>query len=142
MDGIKTYTELSKIKTFEGRFNYLKLNSIVGKETFGFDRYLNQVFYQRSRDWKNVRDYVIVRDNGCDLGIEGREIHNRILVHHMNPVTEEDLLYNTDNLLDPEFLIATTHLTHNAIHYGDEHLLMILPKEREMYDTCPWKKEV
>ena len=137
---IKTYSELCKFQTFEDRFQYLRLDGVVGKETFGFDRYLNQMFYQRDPRWKRVRDYVIIRDNGCDLGVEGYEIHGRILVHHMNPVTIDDLLRDSEYLLDPEFLISTIHNTHNAIHYGDENLLVLPPVERSPNDTCPWRR--
>ena len=135
---IKTYSELSKLITFEERYNYLRLNGFVGKETFGFDRYLNQVFYKSSK-WRSIRDFVIVRDNGCDLGIEGREIHGRIIIHHMNPITIQDITQQTDFLLDPEFLISTIHETHNAIHYGDMNLLIREPVERQRNDTCPWR---
>ena len=135
---VKTYSELSKLTTFEERYNYLRLNGLVGKETFGFDRYLNQVFY-RSSKWRSIRDFVIVRDNGCDLGIEGREIHGRIIIHHMNPITIQDITQQTDFLLDPEFLISTIHETHNAIHYGDMNLLIREPVERQRNDTCPWR---
>ena len=135
---IKTYSELMKLKTFEERYEYLKLGGIVGKETFGFDRYLNQTFY-KTNEWQSIRDHVIVRDNGCDLGIEGREIHSRILVHHMNPITKEDILSRSEYLLNPEYLICTIKSTHDAIHYGDESLLIKLPVERRKNDTCPWK---
>lgn len=137
---IKTYSELSKLTTFEERYNYLRLNGFVGKETFGFDRYLNQVFY-RSSKWRSIRDFVIVRDNGCDLGIEGREIHGRIIIHHMNPITIQDITQQTEFLLDPEFLISTAHETHNAIHYGDMNLLIREPVERQRNDTCPWRHD-
>lgn len=136
---IRTYSELSKLLTFEERFQYLSLDGKVGEETFGFDRYLNQMFY-RSQKWKAVRDYVIVRDNGCDLGVEGYEIHGRIIIHHMNPITIRDIEKESDFLLDPEYLITTVHNTHNAIHYGDENLLIKAPIERRKNDTCPWKK--
>lgn len=135
----RTYKELSRLKTFEERYRYLQLKGSVGRETFGFDRYLNQVFYQRNPKWKAARDAVIIRDNGCDLGIEGREIYGKIIVHHMNVVTLEDLERDSDILYDPEYLISTMHTTHNAIHYGDEHLLMLDPIERKPNDTCPWK---
>lgn len=135
---IKTYTELSKLSTFEERYRYLRLNGTVGEETFGFDRYLNQVFY-RSQKWKSVRDYVIVRDNGCDLGIEGHDIYGKIIIHHMNPITIDDIERESSYLLDPEFLITTMINTHNAIHYGDESLLITAPIERRKNDTCPWK---
>ena len=136
---IRTYTELSRLPTFEERYRYLRLTGQVGKETFGFDRYLNQVFY-RSQRWKRIRDEVILRDNGCDLGVEGYEIHGRIIIHHMNPITLEDIERESIYLLDPEFLICTVHNTHNAIHYGDENLLITAPIERTKYDTCPWRK--
>lgn len=136
---IRTYSELIKFHTYEDRFRYLKLDGAVGKETFGFDRYLNQVFY-RSQKWKKVRDLVIIRDNGCDLGIEGYEIYGRIIIHHMNPITITDIERESDFLLNPEFLISTVHKTHNAIHYGDESLLTTAPVERTKYDTCPWKR--
>lgn len=134
---IRTYSELSELSTFEERFQYLRLDGSVGKETFGFDRYLNQVFY-RSQKWKSVRDKVIIRDNGCDLGMNGYTIYGRIIIHHMNPLTIEDIEKESKFLLDPEFLICTVHHTHNAIHYGDESLLMKAPIERKENDTCPW----
>lgn len=135
---IRNYSELSKLLTFEERYQYLRLDGAVGQETFGFDRYLNQVFY-RSQKWKTIRDFVIIRDNGCDLGVEGYEIPGRIIIHHMNPLTVRDLESESEFLLDPEFLICTTHNTHNAIHYGDENLLIRAPIERTKNDTCPWK---
>ena len=138
MTNIKTYSELIALNTFEERFKYLKLGGSIGKETFGFDRYINQAFYN-SQDWKKVKDFVIIRDNGCDLGMDGYEIHGRIYVHHMNPISIEDILYKTDYLINPEYLISTTHLTHNAIHYGDETLLIKAPICRSKNDTCPWK---
>ena len=137
---IRTYSELIKLPTFEERFRYLKLSGVVGKSTFGYDRYLNQHLYQRSRKWKSARDHVIIRDNGCDLAMEGYEIQGKIIVHHMNPITDEDILYDRDILYDPEFLICTVHNTHNAIHYGDERLLITAPIERTPYDTCPWRR--
>lgn len=140
MKSIRTYSELSKLSTFEERYEYLKLDGVVGEDTFGFDRYLNQQFYQRDPEWKKVRDYVIIRDMGCDLGIEGREIQDSITIHHMNPLTKDDLLNRTEFLLDPEYLISTSRSTHNAIHYGDENLLMKGPVERTKNDTCPWRK--
>lgn len=135
---IRTYSELITLPTFEERFRYLKLGGKVGEDTFGFDRYLNQVFY-RSAKWKEIRDHVIIRDNGCDLGMEGHEIHQRILVHHMNPITKEDILRESEFLLDPEYMICTIKNTHDAIHYGDESLLITAPIERRKNDTCPWK---
>ena len=136
---IKTYSDLILLPTFEERYRYLRLQGRVGEATFGFDRYLNQVLY-RSQRWKSIRDHVIIRDNGCDLGIEGREIHGPILVHHMNPLTVYDIEHETDYLLDPEFLISTFLTTHNAIHYGDESLLLLDPIERSRNDTCPWRR--
>lgn len=136
---IKTYSELIKIPTFEERFEYLKLSGTVGKETFGFDRYLNQNFY-RSAAWKRVRDQVIVRDNGCDLGIEDRMIHGKILIHHMSPICDKDILDLTEILLNPEYLICVSHITHNAIHYSDSNLLPSEPVVRFANDTCPWKR--
>lgn len=137
---IKSYSELSQLETFEERFEYLRLDGIVGKDTFGFDRIFNQKFY-RSEEWKQVRDFVIVRDNGCDLGIEGHEIYgNRIIIHHMNPISIDDIRHSTRNLLDPEYLITTIHRTHNAIHYGDEDQLIKAPIERVRNDTCPWRR--
>lgn len=137
---IKRYSELITLPTFEERFRYLQLKGSVGRDTFGFDRYLNQLFYQRNPKWKSAREFVILRDNGCDLGVEGREIHGRILVHHMNPITLKDLEEESDFLLDPEYLISTVHNTHNAIHYGDEDLLILNPIERRPNDTCPWRQ--
>lgn len=137
---IKSYSELSQLETFEERFEYLRLDGIVGKDTFGFDRIFNQKFY-RSEEWKQVRDFVIVRDNGCDLGVEGHEIYgNRIIIHHMNPISIDDIRHSTHNLLDPEYLITTIHQTHNAIHYGDEDQLIKAPIERVRNDTCPWRR--
>lgn len=134
----RCYSELSKLKTFEERLEYLKLDGTVGDETFGYDRYLNQQFY-RSVEWRRIRNQVIVRDLGCDLGIEGYDIHGRILIHHMNPVGVEDVLHHSQNLVDPEFLIAVSHQTHNAIHYGNTETVTVSPIERTTNDTCPWK---
>lgn len=135
---IRSYSELASLRTFQERFDYLKLHGEVASETFGIHRYLNQRFY-RSKEWKQVRSLVIFRDNGCDLGLDGYEIHGRILIHHMNPITLEDIEKGSDFLLNPEFLITTSHLTHNAISYGDANLLGVLPAERKPNDTCPWK---
>ena len=135
---IRTYSELIQLPTFEERFNYLRLGGVVGKDTFGFDRYLNQQFY-RSGEWKRIRNQVIVRDNGCDLGIDDYEIHGRILIHHMNPISIEDLQHISDLLMNPEYLICVSHRTHNAIHYGDESLIVSAPIERTQNDTCPWR---
>lgn len=136
---IRTYSELITLSTFEERFKYLKLNGKVGEETFGFDRYLNQIFY-KSYAWLKVRDSVIIRDCGCDLGISGREIYGKIVVHHMNPIEDKDLINKNDIILDPEYLICTTKNTHDAIHYGDTDLLFTDPIIRSKNDTCPWKR--
>lgn len=136
----RTYSELITLPTFEERFKYLQLNGAVGRDTFGFDRYLNQYIYQRSQRWKSVRDKIIVRDNGCDLGVEGYSIYGRIIIHHMNPISVEDILSDRDWIFDPEFLICVSHRTHNAIHYGDESLLPQTLIERTKNDTCPWRQ--
>lgn len=136
---LKTYTELSQLCTFSERYVYLQLNGVVGEETFGFDRFLNQSFYN-SREWKKVRDLVIVRDHGYDLGIDGYGIGSKIIIHHMNPIRPKDIETHLDLLLDPEYLITTTHPTHRAIHYGDESLLVQVPIERSKNDTCPWRR--
>ena len=135
---IRCYSELITLPTYKERFNYLQLNGQVGQDTFGFDRYLNQQFY-RSSEWKRIRNQVIVRDNGCDLGIDDYEIHGRILIHHMNPISIEDLQHMSDLLMNPEYLICVSHRTHNAIHYGDERLIVTAPIERTQNDTCPWR---
>lgn len=135
---IRTYSELILLPTFEERFKYLQLNGRVGDDTFGFDRYINQNFY-KSADWKRIRDQIIIRDNGCDLALEGYEIYGRILIHHMNPITAKDIGLNIEYLMNPEYLICVTHNTHNAIHYGDEKLLMKGPVVRTKNDTCPWR---
>jgi len=136
---IRTYSELITFPTFEERYRYLRLGGQVGRDTFGFDRYLNQIFY-RSQRWKSIREQVIIRDNGCDLGMEGYEIYGNIIIHHMNPITLEDIERESEFLTNPEYLICTIHNTHNAIHYGDESLLITAPIERSKYDTCPWKR--
>ena len=136
---IRTYTELITFPTFKERYEYLRLDGTVGEATFGFDRVFNQDFYHRSPEWKSARRKVILRDFGRDLGIEGYEINGVIVVHHMNPISVADIQNNTDILLNPEFLITTTLGTHNAIHYGDESLLIIPTTPRSMNDTCPWK---
>lgn len=135
---IRTYSKLIQLPTFEERFEYLKLNGVVGEDTFGFDRYLNQVFY-RSQRWKRIRDEIIIRDNGCDLGMTDRPIQGRIIIHHMNQLAVEDIENDTEFLLDPEYLICVMHKTHNAIHYGDVNQLVTAPIERTRFDTCPWK---
>ena len=136
---LRTYSELVQLPTFRERFEYLKLDGTIGEDTFGFDRYLNQIFY-KSKEWAAVRREVIIRDNGCDLGVDGYEIRGKILIHHMNPIRQQDILRRSDLLLNPEYLITTVLSTHNAIHYGDEHLLPIVPIERSRNDTCPWRK--
>lgn len=136
---IRTYSELITFPTFEERYDYLRLGGKVGEETFGFDRYLNQMFY-RSKEWRSIRDYVIARDVGRDLGIEGHEISGKILIHHMNPITKDDILRRSEYLLNPEYLISTIKNTHDAIHYGDKSLLIIAPIERTRNDTCPWRR--
>lgn len=136
---LKTYTDLIKLPTFEERFRYLELGGAVGADTFGFDRYLNQRFYT-SQIWQRIKREVIIRDNGCDLGMEGYTIFGRVIVHHMNPITVEDVVKQTDALLNPEFLICVSHTTHNAIHYGSEELLPKGPADRKPNDTCPWRK--
>lgn len=140
MTTIKTYSELITLPTFEERYQYLRIGGKVGAETFGFDRYLNQLFY-KSDEWRSLRDYVIVRDNGCDLAIKDRLIPDgcKIYVHHMNPITIDDILKRSKYLLDPEFLVATMKNTHDAIHYGDVDLLVQDYVARCKNDTCPWK---
>jgi hypothetical protein len=133
----KCYSELERYQTFDERFEYLKLGGGVGRSTFGFDRHINQMFY-RSREWQDVRQYVIFRDEGCDLGILGYEIHVEPLIHHMNPMSMDDILHKADWILDPEFLITTTHNTHNAIHYGVETSLPKVVTERTPRDTDLW----
>ena len=135
---IRCYSELIEIPTFEERYRYLRLNGSVGQDTFGFDRYMNQAFYQ-SREWKRVRDKVILRDNGCDLGVDGYTIYGKILIHHMNPITVKDIATVSNFLMNPEYLICVSHTTHNAIHYGDENLIPKGPIIRTPNDTCPWR---
>lgn len=135
----RSYSELILLPTFKERYEYLRLDGVIGEETFGFDRYVNQRFY-KSREWKQVRDLVIIRDNGCDLGIEGFDIYGKIFIHHMNPIMLRDIQNATEFLLNPEYLICTTLDTHNAIHYGDSNLLVTAPSERTKNDTCPWKR--
>lgn len=134
---IRTYRELRRLETFEERFRYLSLRGEVGQSTFGFDRWINQQFYTSSQ-WRQIRNHLIARDNACDLGIEGYEIYDRIIIHHMNPMTVEDIVDGDESILDPEFLITTRHLTHNAIHYGDEKLLPRPFVERKRGDTRLW----
>ena len=136
---IRCYSELIRLKTFKERFEYLRLGGIVGESTFGFDRYLNQQLYTSTFWKKKIRNEIIIRDNGCDLGLEGYDIHDKIIVHHMNPLSIEDVLNVPDEIFNPEFLICVSQRTHNAIHYGDENLLPKGPIERRPNDTCPWK---
>lgn len=135
---LRTYSELITLPTFKERFQYLQLSGSVGANTFGYDRYLNQLFY-RSPEWKQLRDEIIIRDNGCDLAMDGYDIYGRIIIHHLNPLAKDDILNRSEYLLNPEFLVCTTHNTHNAIHYGDESLLITEPIVRSRNDTCPWK---
>ena len=135
----KSYLEMIQLSTFEERYEYLKLGGLVGEETFGYDRYLNQVLY-RSPEWKRFRRDIILRDNGCDLGCDGYEIVGKILIHHINPITIDDVTNRNACLLDPNNVISTSLNTHNAIHYGDAELLMTGPIERMKNDTCPWKR--
>lgn len=136
---VRSYSELITLPTFEERFEYLKLNGKVGSDTFGFDRYLNQVFY-RSKEWKHIRNQVILRDNGCDLAIQDRQLFDKIYIHHMNPILPDDVINRTSYLMNPEYLVCVSFDTHNAIHYGDASLL---PKTnitvRSPNDTAPWR---
>lgn len=134
---VKRYRDLSRLDTFEERFRYLALHGRVGESTFGFDRWINQQFYT-SEQWRQIRNHVIVRDNGCDLGIEGYEIHSKIVIHHMNPLTVVHITHGDPDILDSEYLITTTHQTHNAIHYGDERQLPRKYVERTPGDTRLW----
>lgn len=136
---IRTYSELVQIETYKERFEYLKLDGVVGASTFGSRRYLNQKFY-RSYEWMKIRDYVITRDLGRDLGIEGYDIVGVIHIHHMNPMMARDLEHFNSDILNPEYLITTTYRTHKAIHYGTDGMLTFDPVERTPFDTCPWKK--
>lgn len=136
---IRSYRELRRRTTFLERFHYLALRGVVGEATFGFDRHINQRFY-RSREWRHLRDEIIIRDEGCDLGVEGHEIHGRILIHHMNPMTVDNIVDGDDSILDPEYLICVSHQTHNAVHYGDESLLPKPFVERRPGDTKLWRR--
>lgn len=134
----RSYSELRQLSTFKERYDYLKLNGRVGAETFGYNRYVNQRFY-RSTEWKHIRDQIIIRDNGCDLGVEGYDLHSRIYIHHLNPMTVDDIDQGRQMILDPDNLICVSFDTHQAIHFGDESLLPQLPIERISGDTCPWR---
>lgn len=135
---IKTYSELITIPTFEERFQYLQLKGSVGKDTFGYDRYLNQVLY-RSPEWKRLRNQIIIRDGGCDLACDGYDIYGKVLIHHLNPITVDDVLARSRKVFDPDNLVCVSHNTHNAIHYGDAGLLIAGPITRTKNDTCPWR---
>ena len=135
---IRTYSELITIQTFEERFEYLQLKGSVGKDTFGYDRYLNQVLY-RSPEWKRLRNQIIIRDGGCDLACDGYDIYDKVLIHHLNPITVEDVLTRSRKVFDPDNLVCVSHNTHNAIHYGDVDLLVTGPITRTKNDTCPWR---
>ena len=136
---IRTYSELIQLETFEERFEYLRLDGMVGKDTFGFDRYLNQLFYN-SIEWKQIRNFVISRDCGCDLGVIDHEIYGKVLIHHMNPLTKDDIINKTDYLLNPEYLICVSFETHQAIHYGNnKYINDNIPIQRRKNDTCPWR---
>ena len=135
---IRTYSELITIPTFEERFEYLQLKGSVGKDTFGYDRYLNQVLY-RSPEWKRLRNQIIIRDGGCDLACNGYDIYDKVLIHHLNPITVEDVLARSRKVFDPDDLVCVSHNTHNAIHYGDMDLLVTGPIIRTKNDTCPWR---
>lgn len=140
MEKIRTYSELIMLPTFIERYEYLKLNGIVGQKTFGSDRYICQAFYN-SQEWKrDIRNRIILRDNGCDLGVDGYDIYGKIYVHHLNPITVDDIINRTPYAFDPEYMILTSFNTHEAIHYGDENLLVMEPIVRRRNDTCPWKK--
>ena len=135
---IRTYSELITIPTFEERFEYLQLKGSVGKDTFGYDRYLNQVLY-RSPEWKRLRNQIIIRDDGCDLACDGYDVYGKVLIHHLNPITVEDVLTRSRKVFDPDNLVCVSHNTHNAIHYGDMDLLVTGPIIRTKNDTCPWR---
>ena len=135
---IRTYSELITIPTFEERFEYLQLKGSVGKDTFGYDRYLNQVLY-RSPEWKRLRNQIIIRDDGCDLACDGYDVYGKVLIHHLNPITVEDVLARSRKVFDPDNLVCVSHNTHNAIHYGDVDLLVTGPIIRTKNDTCPWR---
>ena len=138
---IRTYSELTRLATFQERFDYLKLNGAVGGETFGYDRWMNQLFYT-SREWREFRDQIILRDKGCDLGIEGDEIGGIIVIHHMNPITIRDVQERNPDILNPNYVVCCSDRTHKAIHYGDQTFLTVRQgAERKPNDTCPWRKE-
>lgn len=136
---IRNYRELRRLETFEERFRYLSLHGMVGNQTFGFDRYINQQFY-RSKQWRDLRHHIIARDEACDLGVPGFEIHDRIIIHHMNPMTLADIVEDDESILDPDVLVSVSHRTHNAIHYGNESLLPREYRERRAGDTQLWRR--
>lgn len=135
---LRRYSELKQLKTFEERYEYLRIGGLIGESTFGFERYLNQQLYTSQR-WRQLRNEIIIRDNGCDLGIEGRDIYDKIIIHHMNPITRDQIQEPDDSMFDPEYLICVSLNTHNAIHYGDASLLKKDYIPRRPNDTCPWK---
>lgn len=137
MTRVRSYSELRRLETFEERYEYLRLSGVVGRPTFGFDRYINQRFYT-SREWRQVRQDVIARDWGCDLAVEGHEVHERLVIHHLNPMVPADITGGEGDILDPEYLITTRHSTHNAIHYGEASLLPKPLVERRQGDTKLW----
>lgn len=134
----KSYLEMSELQSFEERLEYLMLDGKVGEETFGFDRYLNQALY-KSKEWRSLREKIIIRDNGCDLGVEGYEINDRILIHHINPITQQDILERDACIFDPNNLVSVSKRTHDAIHYSSSLIVTNKPKIRTANDTCPWK---
>ena len=136
---IRRYSELVRIPTFEERYEYLRLSGAIGIDTFGFDRYLNQQFYH-SKEWRSLRDWIIVRDGACDLAIPGRDVEKGIVIHHMNPVDMKDIIEVTEYLMNPDYLICTSDNTHKAIHYGTKDNLIRDPIKRTQFDTCPWRK--
>ena len=135
---IRRYSELKRLKTFDERYEYLRIGGLVGESVFSYERYLNQALYTSQR-WRLLRNKIIIRDNGCDLGVEGHDIYDKIIIHHMNPITREQIHNPDDSLFDPEFLICVCDRTHRAIHYGDKSLLPQGPVVRRPNDTCPWK---
>lgn len=136
---VKTYSELVSIPSYLGRYHYLRIKGAVGAETFGYDRYLNQILY-RSSEWRRFRRGIILRDNGMDMAFDGYEIFTRLIVHHIDPITVDDVLNRDPKVFNPENVVCVAFQTHQAIHYGDESLLPILPPERTPNDTCPWKR--
>lgn len=139
MPMIRTYSELIALPTFEERYEYVRLGGRIGDETFGSDRYINQTFYT-SYEWRRFRRDIIVRDMGCDLAMEDREIGGLIVIHHLNPITVDDIWRRSEFLMNPEYVVCVSDNTHKAIHYGDESLLITAPVERYKNDTCPWRR--